>query len=132
MMTVFEIEQTLIELFVQKKKQTRFIERLGSSKQRPKIWADLRDTRYLDPHCLTAIANSDKQCVEIVKRLESIGMSQKVYLMSSDEDIDGKSMALKEIISTIWQIEEVIGFCQSSKLGFFKNHEDEFYILQRK
>lgn len=131
MAAVLEVERKLIALFVQKNKIERFSERIGSSKNRHKIWDDLRDTRYLDPRCLTVVAGGDRQSDAIAKRLERLGVGESVYLMSSDDDLDGREMSLREVLRSVWEPEEVLGFCQQSEVGFFKNHEDEFYILRR-
>lgn len=126
-----KVERRIVALFFQKHRAERFVERIGSRSGRRKIWDDMRDTRYLDLRHVTLVAGRDKQSSAIADRLERLGIGDIVYLMSSDEDLDGREMPLREILRTVWGIEEVLGFCRRSEVGFFKNHEDDFYILRR-
>ena len=51
--------------------------------------------------------------------------------MSSDEELDGRELPLREFFRLLWEREEILAFCQASEVGFFKNHEDDFYVLRR-
>ena len=126
-----EVERKLIELFVQKDRRERFTDRIGSPKRRKKIWDDLRDTRYFDRRYFTALRGRDKHIEAIGERLQRLGVGQRIYVMSSDEELDGRELPLREVLRLLWEREEILAFCQASEVGFFKNHEDDFYVLRR-
>lgn len=125
------IERQFFELFIERRRASRFIERAAHPKRRQRMWDDLRDARYFEPACLAMIRQNEKDPEVILSKLQGLGCSSIVYLMSSDEDVDGTEADLRQVLCSVWGTEEILGFCPKSEIGFFKTHENDFYILHR-
>ncbi len=127
-----QLEIEIFKRFLQKEKVERFLWMLESPQRRQRIFDDLRDVRYFDMKMCQELTGQDKMPLVIIERLKTLGVKDTIYTISSDEEYDGTSQALEPLINEkLSHIEEVIGYCRKSKVGFFKNHEDWFYLLSK-
>ena len=127
-----ELEKQIVENFIQRKRQDRFLWMIESSKRWKRIFDDLRDTRYFEERATEELSGQEKFSGPIVRKLKSLGIRESIYLICSEEDLDGTFQSTEEFIEDhLWEVEEVIGYCPISKIGFFKNHEAWFYILRK-
>lgn len=124
-----EILKRVIELFVIKEKQTRFLEFIESPKRYDDFLDELlNDPRNLKRDYIIEVQNNEAAPENIVKKLRQLGAGKKAYLISSDNEIDGSIGDLKEVIA----LAEFEGFvyCLDSNLGYYEGHENWRYILR--
>ena len=122
-----ELEIQIFKIFIAKNRQDRFEWNLSSAKRRTKIFDDLRDTRHFDESKLTEVDGADS----ILDFLKSKNVTKKIYIVSSDEDLDGKTVTIDRLKETdFWESQEIVGYSKAAKVGFFKNHEDWFYLIK--
>jgi hypothetical protein len=122
------LEAELFRRFVGKNK-ARFVERVQSEKQRPKIWDDLRDTRYLDARFVTQLSSATPEAVGA--SLKAAGFGQRAYVLSPYDEADGTVVDVDPLLQRLGRVEELIAYCSRSQVALFKTHEGELYLLQR-
>jgi hypothetical protein len=128
----FELEKDIVTRFIDKKRQGRFLWLIESPKRRHRIFDDLRDTRYFDKRYTHEITGPEKFTGPLIKTLTGLGVKGSIYIICSESEYDGTYQDMAGFLqSHLWDIEEIVGFSEVSKIGFFKNHEDWFYILQK-
>lgn len=124
----------IINLFVVKEKQSRFLDLMNSPKRYNDFLDELlNDPRNLTPDCLIEIPNNKQDREIILNRLQKLGASNQAYVVSLDWDVDGKFGNLQEIILSEagYSIGTII-YCVRSSLGYYEDHESFRYILQAK
>ncbi len=127
-----EIEKEIFKQFLDKDRKKRFLWMIESPKRRDRIFEDLRDERYFDENSIHEVEGAEKFTKPIIKRLKSLGMGRNIYVICSDDEHDGTQQEMSPFIEEyLWGIDEIIGYCSKSKVGFFKNHEDWFFILRK-
>ncbi|MEQ8855427.1 hypothetical protein [Gimesia sp.] len=127
-----QLETEIFQRFIQKAKVDRFLWMLESPGRRRRIFDDLRDLRYFNRDSCEELTGAAKESNALIERLTSLQVRDPLYLICSDEDYDGTEQGLIPFVrERLWQIDEVIGYCRQSCVGFFKNHEGWFYILSK-
>ena len=122
-----EIETAFFKRFIAKNRKDRFVWNLASAKRRDKIFEDLRDTRHFDDSKITQVECSD----DVVKFLRDNRITKSIYIISSDEDLDGREISIGQMMEPkFWMPEEILGFCKEANVGFFKNHEEWYFLLK--
>jgi len=118
-----EIELEFFKRFIAKNRRDRFVWNL----RRHKIFDDLRDTRHFDDKKLSEVDEPK----DVVKFLESNRVAKDIYIISSDEDRDGYTVSIDELSNPdFWSPEEILGYCPTRKVGFFRNHEYWHFLLK--
>ncbi len=122
-----EIERELFRQFIASNRIDRYLWHLENEKRRDRIFGDLRDTSYFNQKKITEV-ESEK---EIFEFLRDRNIDKEIYLICSEEEIDGSLVHLSELDDQrYWSAEEILGYSRDQKVGFFKNHEWWFYILK--
>jgi hypothetical protein len=120
--------------FIAPEWRPRFRESLGSSRRR-KMLARLYHFRHLDQRFVTPVAVPDQFSAYLAPELRRRGAPTTVYIVSTDHEIDGRSMTLSEALAEIpdrFGSAPAFISCIPGKLAYF--HEEEYdnrYILQR-
>ena len=121
-----EIEKELFSQFIASNRKDRFLWHVESKKRREKIFDDLRDIRHFNENKCKEVESPE----DIINYFKSKIKAKNLYIISSDEDYDGKEITISELENNdFWQSNEIIGYDIKSKKGFFVNHESWFYIL---
>lgn len=122
-----DLEIEFFQRFIASSRRDRFKWHVSNPKRRDKIFADLRDTRHFNQSKLSQVDCSD----DVVEFLKANQVSKEIYVISTDENLDGKLVSIQRLGEfEFWMPGEVIGYCKNAKVGFFKNHEEWFYLLQ--
>ena len=118
-------EEATIRAFIQKSKQERCMQFLGSAKHRHKFLWQLRHFKWLDERFAHTIPPSTAHTAkEIASLLRSKGAGPTVYVISEDLDIDGKELDLDEAMTHVWgHGKGTILACIPGKLGYFEDEE---------
>ena len=126
-------EQQFIRSFIVPEKRDRYLELLGSEKGRKKLRAGLYHCRDIDQRFARLLSSEDQNSTNVERILKSKGASESCYLLSAENDLDGREMSLSEALF------EVVGSnsgtfvsCIPGKLGYFEFEEmGEKYILEK-
>jgi hypothetical protein len=122
----------VVNLFVVKDRQERFIELLSKPKRYDDGLDDLlRDPRHLDPQVITEIPRSKYTPELIYDSLKKAGFDKQCFAISTNWDFDGKTFLTLEILEKIGNTDTLL-FCPISKAGYYEGHEGWRYILQAK
>jgi hypothetical protein len=119
----------IINLFVIKEKRARLLEFIASPKRYSGFLDELlNDPRNLKPECIIELPG-DEQSVEIIsKKLRNLGAGDKAYLVSNNDEFDGKIGKLEELLSLA--AGEGLVYCLGARLGYYEGHENWRYILR--
>ncbi|MGB6384013.1 MAG: hypothetical protein WBE45_14575 [Terriglobales bacterium] len=127
-------EQAFVESFVQRARRERVRLAFANPKKRRKFINEfaLHGTYILAPECLRSIKPNQQHQDSIYAILRSLGAPDSCYLISEDNNLDGKEMelsaALKQIVG--YGMGTVIS-CLPGQLGYFEGELRERYILQK-
>jgi hypothetical protein len=127
-----EHEEGLIRAFILPERQSRYLELLLNPKRRKDITKTLAHFKHLDMRFVSAIPSTHHLAPGIMSLLRSKGAGEVCYVVSEDDELDGKHMVLEDAFSAIFG--RGIGTflsCIKGKLGYFED-EDENWILERK
>ncbi len=127
-----EHEEALIRAFILPERQSRYLELLLNPKRRKDITKALAHFKHLDMRFVAAIPSTHHLAPGIISLLRSKGAGETCYVISEDDELDGKQMVLADAFSAIFGrgIGTFIS-CIKGKLGYFED-EDENWILERK
>ena len=123
-----QILTEIIKLFVVKEKKLRFLDFIASPKRYPDFLDELlNDPRNLKEELITEVPNNQQELKDIINKLEDLGAKDKAYLVSSNDENDGKIGSLEEILELVYG--EGFVYCLDTKLGYYEGHENWRYIL---
>lgn len=124
-----EVLNSFIDKFVVKDRRERYRSLLSSQKRRKDgVWDLLHDGRHLDKRKFHNIEISDMDNVSAA--LERLGVASPVYVLSSDEDYDGKRVSIREILEIyLGRQVDVLAYDDTSGAGYYENHEGEIYVF---
>lgn len=123
-----QILTEIIKLFVIKEKQLRFLDFIESPKRYPDFLDELlNDPRNLKEELIIEAPNNQQDTDSIVKMLKKLGAKNKAYLVSQNDENDGKIGNLEEVIDLIGT--EGFAYCLDTKLAYYEGHENWRYIL---
>jgi hypothetical protein len=134
-MTNIEQEAAVIRAFVIAAKQDRFIELLAKPKRRRDALKTLYHFKNLDPRFMVKVPAAEQTASGLESILRSRGAPEFCYAISPDENLDGKSVTLRDAIS---RITDRVGHgtllsCVPGQLGYFEGEEGaERYVLERR
>jgi hypothetical protein len=127
-----EHEEALIRAFILPKRQRRYLELLPKPERRPDVTRELAHFKHLDMRFAVPIPPSHGGLDRTLSILKSKGAEDICYVISENDELDGKEMALKEAVCAI--LGRGIGqflSCTKGTLGYFED-EDGRWILERK
>ena len=122
----------VVNLFVQKERQERFIALFSKPKRYNDGLSDLlNDPRYFDERVITEIPNNQNTIELIHVRLEKLGFQKQCFIISDDIfELDGQTLPTLEALKAICYNTNSMIFCPVSKIGYYEGHEGWRYILQ--
>ena len=128
-----EQEAAFIRAFIVPTKQERFIELLGKPKRRRDILGTLYHFGDLDPRFISKIPAAQHTAEGIAALLRSKGAPDLCYAISTDSEIDGKTVPLGATLTRIIGLGDgTLLSCVPGSLGFFEGEEiGARYILER-
>jgi hypothetical protein len=124
-----------LAIFIESAWRPRFRESLTEPRLRKKLQAKLYHFRHLDTRYTTAIPSANQTSAYLSRALRARGAPQSCYLLSDDDELDGRVLGLKEALELVvddgrWTPTFIS--CIPGKLAYF--HEEEIenrHILQR-
>ena len=128
-----EQEAALIRAFIVPTKQERLVELLGRPKRRQDVLRTLYHFRDLDPRFISRIPAAQDTAEGIAALLRSKGAPDLCYAISTDSEIDGKTVPLDEALTRIKGFGDgTLLSCVRGSLGYFEGEErGERYVLER-
>jgi hypothetical protein len=118
----------IVELFIVKEKQIRLLEFIESPKRyRDFLHEFLNDSRNLREDCIIEIPSNQQTPELIAAQLYKLGAKKKAYLVSSNDEIDGKVGNLEDLLNLIYM--EGFIFCLETRLAYYEGHHSWRYIL---
>ena len=120
----------IVELFVVREKQSRFIEFIGSAKRYDDfLWELLNDPRNIKPECVSELPTTPIDPTKLTEKLRRLGAGTNAYLVSLNLDVDGKEGSLKEILSLVKGAGDLV-YCVGSNLAYYEGHENWRWVLK--
>lgn len=128
-----EHEAAFIRAFIIPTKQERFSELLGKPKRRRDVLSTLYHFADLDPHFISRIPAADDNVEGIEALLRSKGAPDLCYAISTDSDLDGRTVPLREALTRISGLGHgTLLSCVPGSLGYFEGEErGKRYVLER-
>jgi len=126
-------EEQFARSFIVPEKRDRYLSMLDSKRGRKKLRDGLYHCRDLDRRFAHLVPSGEQYSESIERVLKSKGAPEKCYILSADDEFDGREMSLSEALS------EVVGFvpgtfisCIAGKLGYFEFEDmSERYVLEK-
>lgn len=115
-----EIERRIINSFIIKTRAERIIYELSSKNRRECIWK-LEKELFIPEYC----TEEDHSKAEILKILCNNGAGKECYVMSIDEEIDGKEMKLSEALEEVYGRGPALISCVHGKLAYFEGEQEK-------
>ncbi|HZO56353.1 MAG TPA: hypothetical protein VFB63_26840 [Bryobacteraceae bacterium] len=128
-------EAAFIRAFIIAAKQERLAELLAKPKRRRDVLGTLYHFKDLDPRFMTVVPPGGQTASGLEALLRERGAPELCYAISTDENLDGRTVPLRDAIS---QIARRVGHgtllsCVPGRLGYFEGEEPrERYILERR
>ena len=122
------IEESFVNTFVQKQRRERALFELGSESKRVRFldrlchtYAGVFDARYLRP--LPELGHDPEV---LIKRLRKLGAGSTCHVISFNEDIDGRELALEDAIrATLGFGFPSILICLPDSLAYFEAEQEK-------
>lgn len=126
-------EQALFAAFVVPSKRERYIEMLGTNRQREKVRRALDHFKYLDPRFCRRLAGRKRNPTEVLNALRQLGAPPDCHVISVNRDLDGRDMPLSDALQTaIGGGQGTFISCINGALGYFEGEEPgDRYICYR-
>jgi hypothetical protein len=122
-------EHSLISAFIVSEKRARILESLDHPKRRRKFLDTLYHFRDLDPRWIQPIPAGEHTPSAIASRLRRLGAPADCWIISSNPDLDGRSLDLIDALTQIvGRGEGAILSCLPGELAYFEG-EDAGYRL---
>ena len=124
-------EEALVRAFILPARRARCLAFLRNPKRREDLTRQLYHFNYLDPRFLVSIPPRDRRPTALAELLKKKGAPAKCWVISADQELDGREIDLLEALKTIvgYEIGTILS-CLPGKLGYFED-EDGRFILQR-
>ncbi len=129
-----ELEAALIRAFITPTKQERFVELFGRPKRRRDVLSTLFHFADLDPRFIRRITAADDSAEGIEALLRSKGAPDLCYAMSTDLELDGRTVPLGATLTRIHGLGHgTLLSCVAGSLGYFEGEEiGARYVLERR
>ncbi|MBV9217675.1 MAG: hypothetical protein JO053_16015 [Acidobacteria bacterium] len=128
-----EHEKMFVRSFVTSSKRERYLEQFGSEKGRRKLTAALDHFADLDVRWTKAIPSDLQTPQAISELLLSKGAPLDCFVLSSNADLDGKEIKLKDAL------DQTVGYgagtyisCVPGKLGYFESSDISDRVILEK
>lgn len=128
-----KLEIEIIKRFVDPKKKNRLLDFVSKPEKRDRIFYDINSPTIFDQKYITEISGAVRNPVDLVKKYKELGMGGRVYIMSENDDWDGKKFQMSYIVGEcLAMCLETIGYCWKTKTAFFEwHHSGASYFLKR-
>lgn len=115
-------EELFIKNFIVKEKRERYLSMFDSKKGRKKLIADFYHLNDLEEKYAKEVPPNEQTAERIYEILKAKGSPEKCYIISTNNDFDGKELSLIEVL------EEIVGDCNhgtfisciAGKLGYYE------------
>jgi hypothetical protein len=127
-----QVEEEMLSAFVLPAKADRYKELLATKKGRLKVVGELDHFRDLDPRSCRKIADRGTY-VTILGRLADLGAPDVCHVISSNPEIDGRDMPLREALQvTVGSRFGTFISCVPGRLAYYESEEpNERYLCHR-
>lgn len=128
-----EQEAALIRAFIIPTKRERLVELLAKPKRRRDVLSTLYHFADFDPRCISKIPAAESSAERIDALLRSNGATDLCYAISTDSELDGRTVPLREALTRIHGLGHgTLLSCVPGLLGYFEGEEmGARYILER-
>jgi hypothetical protein len=123
----------IINLFIQLRKQERFLELMKNEKRYQTFLQELlRDSRYFKPEVMVRISGAKREPEHLYKDMVRLGAGPKCYVVSEDDEQDGKVEGLRTALERVSTgMSEILIYCWHGQVAYYKGPE-EFGLILRK
>ena len=128
-----EIELEIISLFVMNSKRKRLVGFVESGK-RNKVIDAFNDPGIFDERYITEFRGGERTTENLVKQYKSLGMGDRVYVMSENTDWDEQKFQMSYILGEcLAACFDTLGYCWKTHTAFYEwHHSETSYFLSRR
>jgi hypothetical protein len=123
-----------LALFIVGDWRSRFRESLAPGKRRNKLRSQLPHFSHLDPRFATQVPKGQQRGATLVSLLRAKGAGETCYLLSEDNDLDGREISLREALNKVVDDDSHLATfisCLPGRLAYFHGEEPESrYLLE--
>lgn len=129
-----EQEAAFIRAFIIPTKRERLVELLGKPKRRRDVLRTLYHFADLDPRAISKIPTAEDSAEGIEALLRSKGAPDLCYAISTDPELDGRTVTLREALTRIHALGNgTLLSCVPGSLGYFEGEDiGARYVLERR
>lgn len=122
-----------LALFISPEWRPRFRQSLADEPRRAKMLDRLAHFRHLDQRFATQVERADQDVRVLAARLRGRGAGDACHVLSEDEELDGRAMALDAALREVLHTSPPTFIsCIPGRLAYFHDEEpDNRYILER-
>jgi hypothetical protein len=127
-------EVQLVNTFVVAAKRERYANFVSSPKLRPKFLRELYHFHDFDADCVVELKGASDSAAGVITELRRLGAVDDCYVISNNDDLDGATKPLSEIIERVFAF--VVGTvvcCVPGRLAYFEGEPPKNrFILHRR
>ena len=126
-------EQAFVLSFIVVAKQSRYLQKLASSKHRRAFLSRLHHNLDYDPKFASQVPPSEQSAALVYKRLRELGAPEQCHAIAAGADLDGQELHLREALTEVLGMGDgVVLSCIPGKLAYYEAEgKNERYILAR-
>ncbi len=129
-----KIEIEIIKRFIDPKKKERLLSFVSNPEKRDKIFYEIISPAIFNQKYVSEIKGSDREPKRIVEKYKELGLGGRVYVISANDDWDGKKFQMSYIVGEcLAMCIDTIGYCWKTKTAFYEwHHSGASYFLKVK
>jgi hypothetical protein len=131
-MSKLDLEIQFIKLFIPKDKRQRLIDLASNIRHRSKFIAQFNSPAIFNKKQVTEFSGNNRTAKTLAELYKSMGMSGRVYIISENNEWDGKKFQMSYLIGEcLGMCIDTIGFCDKSNTAFYEwHHSGTSYFLK--
>jgi hypothetical protein len=131
MITAREVQ--LVRTFIVPTKRERYAGFLASPKLRPKFLGALYEFHDFDPASVVDLAGPTDSARGVIAELRRLGAPEDCYVISNNDDLDGATKPLVEVIERVFAVVDgTLICCVPGRLAYFEGEAPKNrFILHR-
>src|SRR3954449_4432176 len=114
-------EVRLVNTFVVPAKRERYASFVSSAKLRPKFLRELYHFDDFDAACIIELGGATDSATGLIAELRRLGATDDCYVISNNDDMDGATKPLAEVIKRVFAlVEGSLVCCIPGRLAYFE------------
>ena len=126
-------EQAFVHSFILRAKQSRYLQKLASSKHRREFLSCLHHNLDFDPKFAVQVPPTEQSAELVYAKLRDLGALEHCHVIATGTDLDGRQLHLREALGNVVGMGDgVVLSCIPGKLAYYESEDvNGRFILSR-